>query len=135
MMNAQNGATAAGRSSPTMSLMVASAGHVCARLWCRTTAAVAEHIVNPSIAWLRLGRDMAELGELDARELRDLGVSHADFPAIREGIFERANVTSEERIHFNPESRREPAAKSETTDFFRPFGPDAQWYPHCWFGD
>ncbi len=83
----------------------------------------------------RLGRDMSELAQLDARALQDVGVTHADFAAIREGRFERANVLSEERIIFNPEAGREAAGKPEAADFFRPFGPDAQWYPHCWFGD
>lgn len=135
MTNAQNGVTTAGRPALTVGVMVAGAGHVAANLWCRTAATVAERIVNPGITWFRLGRDMAELGQLDARELRDIGVNRADFAAIREGRFERADVLSEERIHFNAEAGREPAVRPEAPDFFRPFGPDARWYLHCWFGD
>jgi uncharacterized protein YjiS (DUF1127 family) len=135
MTNAQNGVTAAGRPSLAMSVMVAGAGHVAARIWCRTTATVAERIVNPTVAWFRLGRDMAELSRLDERALRDVGVNHADFAAIRDGTFERANMLSEERIVFNPDAGREPTRRPDAPDFFRPFGPDARWYLHCWFGD
>jgi len=134
MMGAQNGMTA-GRPSLTMSSMMAGAARLVARLWCRATSVTAERVVDPAIAWKRAGREIAELRQLGERELRDIGIGRADFAAIRRGTFERPAAGAEERIIFHPEAGREPAGKPEAPDFFRPFGPDARWYLHCWFGD
>ena len=80
---------------------------------------------------------MTELGRMDARELRDMGVHQADFDAIRQGTYERASLLSAERIVFNPESTRERVAdaEQERTDSFVPFTPDQNWFCKWWLGD
>jgi hypothetical protein len=133
MTNAQNGLAAVSKPFP-MSLAVAQAGRFTARLWCRTIRITAKGIAS-TLARVRTFYDMTELGQLDARELRDLGINQGDFLAIRRGTFRRGAEITEERVIFNPESTREPAPKAEQPDFFRPFGPAPRWYQRYWFGD
>ena len=96
------------------------------------------YAITPVATWTQVNREMAELGRMDGRELRDMGVSSCDFTAgIRQGTFERSSMLSAERIVFNPEStgEREADAERERMDFFVPFAPDPNWYCKWWLGD
>lgn len=137
MTNAQNGVTMVARPHLSMGLRGADATPFAIRFWQRVAAMAVSYAITPVTGWLRLNREMAELGQMDARELRDMGVNHADFPAIREGTFHRTSVLSGERIVFNPESMRERNAEAEKQpmEFFAPFAPGENWYGKWWFGD
>lgn len=137
MTNAQNGVTMAARSHLSIGMRGADGTRLASRFWQQAAGMVVSYAITPVATWMRLNREMTELGRMDARELQDMGVHQADFDAIRQGTYERASLLSAERIVFNPESTRERVANAEQerTDFFVPFTPDQNWFCKWWLGD
>ena len=137
MTNAQNSVTMTARSHLSIGLRAADATRSAAGFWRQVAGMVMSYAITPVATWTQVNREMAELGRMDGRELRDMGVSSCDFDAIRQGTFERSSMLSAERIVFNPEStgEREADAERERMDFFVPFTPDPNWYCKWWLGD
>lgn len=137
MTNAQNSVTMTARSHLTFGLRGAGATGFAVRLLQQATGMVMSYAISPVVSWTRANRQMVELGRMDARELRDMGISSCDFTAIRQGTFHREAVLSAERILFNPESTHEQNAEAEKhpMEFFVPFAPAENWYSKWWLGD
>jgi uncharacterized protein YjiS (DUF1127 family) len=97
--------------------------------------------------WRRRRVLLGELMSLNDRDLADLGIGRADFPAILDGTYRRdgqifASIPEE---HQRPltfargaEEDSHPAPKSRTPDFtaaFFPFWSRPSWFERYWYGD
>ncbi len=96
--------------------------------------------------WRQRREQLAELQRLDDRDLADLGISRADFPAIVKGTYKRDEDSFEQaeasplpltyvREVDNAEPRTRKPQPDAFTMVFWPFAAQSSWFDRYWYGE